>query len=214
MTGDRNGINSAGDDPKGDDPEGVDPEPTDRQQSAAEVDAQFAAIVSGISSQMSWGTTVQELDTAATAGTAPAAGPVGHGTDPTAAEPGPAGSETALERQRRRNLRRAERAEEVEMFEAGRADSEAELRADDAHFVPPDPPPLPRPGRRTVVALLLLAVGLVLMVRPGLLQISPDAVLILGIGCLLGGFGLLVHGLRPRASDPDDAQGWDDGARL
>lgn len=206
-------------DPNTDDPEGVDQEPTDRQQSAAEVDAQFAAIVSGISSQMSWGTTAQELDTSATAGAPPATGPVRHGPDPTAAVPGTAGSETAgsetaLERQRRRNLRRAERAEEVEIFEAGRADSEAELRADEAHFVPPDPPPLPRPGRRTVVALLLLVIGLVLMVRPGLLQVSPEAVLILGIGCLLGGFGLLVHGLRPRASDPDDAQGWDDGARL
>ena len=39
-------------------------------------------------------------------------------------------------------------------------------------------------------------------------------VLVLGIACLTGGFGLLIYGLRPRSADPDDADGWDDGARL
>ena len=73
---------------------------------------------------------------------------------------------------------------------------------------------MPLPRRRTLVALLLMAGGLVMLVRPSLLQVAPDVVLVLGIGLLVGGFGMLVFGLRPRATDPGDADGWDDGARL
>jgi len=47
-----------------------------------------------------------------------------------------------------------------------------------------------------------------------LFQVGPDVVLVLGITCLIGGFGMLIHGLRPRATDPEDGDGWDDGARL
>ena len=191
----------------GDSPNAV---PPSGEKSAAQVDAEFAAIVSGISQQMSWDSvdgdsqgdspnpgarTIAEIDRAAQ-------------------HPDIDGAAAAKERERRRALRRAERAAEVAAFEADRAESEAEQQADDAHYVPPDPPPVPRPKRRTVVALLVLAVGLVMLVRPGLLQVAPDVVLVLGIACLTGGFGLLIYGLRPRSADPDDADGWDDGARL
>lgn len=181
-------------------------EPARREHSAAEVDAQFAAIVSGINSEMSWGTTAQELDSTATAGTVD----LRDLTDVEARD----GLAAAKERERRRALRKAQRAEEVELFEAGQAEAEAQLQADDAHFVPPDPPPLPRPKRRTVAAVLVMGVGLLMIVRPGLFQVAPDVVLVLGIMCLMGGFGMLIHGLRPRAADPEDGDGWDDGARL
>jgi hypothetical protein len=177
-----------------------DADSTDREKSSAQVDAEFAAIVSGISHEMSWGATEAQLD---------GEPPANPGT--TAEDDGAA---AAKERERRRAIRRAERAAEVAAFEAGRAQAEAELQADDAHFVPPDPPPVPRPKRRTVVALLFLAVGLLMLIRPSLLELAPDAVLVLGIVCVVGGFALLVYGLRPRAVDPDDADGWDDGARL
>jgi hypothetical protein len=181
-------------------------QPAHRERSADEVNAQFAAIVSGMNSEMSWGATTQELDSTATAGTVDVREP----TDVDARD----GWETAKERERRRALRKAQRAEEVELFEAGRAEAEAEMQSDEAHFVPPEPPPLPRPKRRTVAALLVMAVGLLMIVRPGLFQVAPDVVLVLGIGCLIGGFGMLIHGLRPRAADPEDGDGWDDGARL
>ncbi len=171
-----------------------DPDRTNRERSAAQVDAEFAAIISGISQEMSWSSTAQELDSVATAE--------------------PDQTETGDERERRRAQRRAQRAEEVATFEADQAEAEAELQADEAHFVPPEPPPLPKPKRRTVVALLFMIIGLVMLVRPSLLEVAPDVVLVLGIGCLVGGFAMLIHGLRPRASDPDDADGWDDGARL
>jgi hypothetical protein len=176
-----------------------DSDSTNREKSAAQVDVEFAAIISGISNQMSWTTADEEPS-----------GPA-RVVETTEDEDG---SAAAKDRERRRALRRAERAAEVAAFEENRANAEAELQADDAHFVPPDPPPVPRPKRRTVVALLLLAVGLLMLVRPSLLEVAPDAVLVLGIALVIGGFGLLIHGLRPRASDPDDADGWDDGARL
>jgi len=189
-----------------DDAEGTNRDAVNRERSAAEVDAQFAAIVSGIKGEMSWGTTARELDSAAGPGAADF-------RDPGDTESGE-GLAAARERERRRALRRAQRAEEVALFEEGRAEANADMQSDDAHFVPPEPPPLPRPKRATIIALLFMALGLMMIVRPGLFQVAADAVLVLGITSLIGGFGMLIYGLRPRGSDPDDAGGWDDGARL
>lgn len=172
------------------------------ERSAAEVDAEFAAIVSGITRELSWDTANRRE--------AEFTPPDGRTAAPEVLD----GQAAADERERRRAVRRAQRAEEVTVFEAGRADAAAEMQADETHFVPPEPPPVPRPRRRTVVALLLMALGLVMLVRPSLLQVAPDVVLVLGIAALIGGFGMLVHGLRPHPSDPDDGDGWDDGARL
>ncbi|SDP23818.1 hypothetical protein SAMN04515671_3371 [Nakamurella panacisegetis] len=182
-----------------------DADPTNRERSAAEVDAEFAAIVSGIASDMVWASTPTELDDAAIA-EAPAV--VDLTKDPAA------GADAAKERERRRALRRALRAEEVALFEATQAEAAAQMQADDEHFVPPEPPPVPKPKRRTVVALLFMALGVFVLVRPDLLQVSADVALVLALVCLVGGFAMLIYGLRPRAADPDDAQGWDDGARL
>ena len=45
----------------------------------------------------------------------------------------------------RRELRRLERAAELAAFDASEAQDQAERDADDEHFTPPEPPPLPRP---------------------------------------------------------------------
>ncbi len=184
-----------------------DTDPAERQRSAAEIDAQFAAIVSAMSGSMSWDTGDERPATGI-------AQPVDAAADAAADRRTAEEQAVAEERERRRALRKAQRAEEVALFAAAQADAEAELQADDAHFTPPDPPPVPRPGRRTVVALLLMGLGVFLLLRPGLLQVGPDVVLVLAMTCLVGGFGILVWGLRPHAGNPDDADGWDDGARL
>jgi hypothetical protein len=180
-------------------------DPTERQRSAAEIDAQFAAIVSAMSGSMSWDTADEPE---AAAGSQPAAGTPSPSDSPSSDD------RAAQEREQRRAQRKAQRAEEVALFTAAQADAEAALQADEAHFTPPDPPPVPRPGRRTVVALLLMALGLFLLLRPGLLQVGADVVVVLAMTCLVGGFGIMVWGLRPHAGNPDDADGWDDGARL
>lgn len=183
-----------------------DTDPAERQRSAAEIDAQFAAIVAAMSGSMSWDN-ADEL---------PEAGRSSSPDVPAVVEDQRTAEDQAAsdERERRRELRKAQRAEEVALFAAAQADAQAELQADDAHFTPPDPPPVPRPGRRTVVALLLMALGVFLLLRPGLLQVGAEVVLVLAMTCLVGGFGILVWGLRPHVGDPDDADGWDDGARL
>lgn len=88
---------------------------------------------------------------------------------------------------------------------------EAPTAADEEHFVPPEPPPLPvlRPG--TLGALLLLALGVVLVLTPGLLGLAERLGTPLGLLAMAGGIGVLLLRLR---QDPPTDSGWDDGARL
>ena len=173
------------------------PERSDDGQT--DVDAAFAAIVAGLN-DVQWTHTPEQVD-AAVEPTTPS-GPVISDSD------------RAAERAQRKSLRRMERADEVAEFQAEQQAQQDETEADEAHFVPPEPPPLPRLRRRTVAALLLMALGILAMVEPQLFQIAPDAVLVLGLILLMTGLGLLVSRLRARASDPEDGSGWDDGARL
>lgn len=115
----------------------------------------------------------------------------------------------AHERAQRREFRRVEREAELAAFEAHEAEVKAARDADQEHFEPPEPPPVPRPRGRTVAALLCLVAGVVLLVRPGLLTLASDAALVLSVLLLFGGAGLLVWGLRSRRDGGDDP---DDGA--
>lgn len=119
--------------------------------------------------------------------------------------------ETGAERARRRELRRLERAEEVAAFAAQQAEIEAERDADDAHFTPPEPPPLPRPKRRTITAVLLIVAGLVLLARPALLAVGVELTMVLAAGLIVGGAYLLLVGIWRRRS-ADHGDGSDDGA--
>ncbi len=154
----------------------------------ADIDAAFAAIVSGI---------VSSPDL-----------PAGAERHPSAGRPLP---DTSDDRARRRELRRLERAAEVAAFAAHEAEIEAERAADEAHFEPPEPPPLPRPKGRTIGALLMLLGGLVLLVRPGLLAVGFDLTMVISVILILGGAVLLLTGIWKRRNS-SDADGWDDGA--
>lgn len=81
---------------------------------------------------------------------------------------------------------------------------------DEDHFEPPEPPPLPVPGPRTLGGLLLIAVGVLLLVRPSMLSLGESVGLPLGLLAVTAGIGWLVLGLR--GGPPPE--GWDDGARL
>jgi hypothetical protein len=83
--------------------------------------------------------------------------------------------------------------------------------ADDDHFEPPEPPPLPMPRPRTVGGVFLLALGIVLLIRPSLLTLGESLGTPLGLLAITSGIGWLVLGLRPGGPPPE---GWDDGARL
>ncbi|MGH3901142.1 MAG: hypothetical protein ACRDTA_23415 [Pseudonocardiaceae bacterium] len=82
--------------------------------------------------------------------------------------------------------------------------------AEEDHFEPPEPPPLPVPRPRTLGGLALLTVGVLLLLGPNLLGLGAGVATPLGLLALTAGIGWLVIGLR---SGPP-SEGWDDGARL
>jgi hypothetical protein len=82
---------------------------------------------------------------------------------------------------------------------------------DDEHFVPPEPPPLPRLGPPALVGLVLLGVGLVLIIAPDWIGVPSPYGLPLGLLGLAAGLGWLVLRLWPDPPDKAKDDG-DDGA--
>jgi hypothetical protein len=82
---------------------------------------------------------------------------------------------------------------------------------EDDHYVPPEPPPFPRLRPGAVVALVLFAMGALLLLAPGLVGIAPRVATPLALISLSCGIGWLV--LRMRTGPPPDS-GPDDGAQL
>ena len=83
----------------------------------------------------------------------------------------------------------------------------AVLDRPDEHFEPPLPPPIPAPAPASLYASLLVAAGLLLIAAPGVLRLSSDLGLVLGVAGIAGGVAMLVSRMRDRS--PDDG---DDGA--
>ena len=82
--------------------------------------------------------------------------------------------------------------------------------ADDEHYIPPDPPPLPRLRPMTIVALILVVAGVILLLSPGLIGLAPQLATPLSLLALVCGFGLLF--LRIRRTPPDSEH--DNGAQV
>jgi hypothetical protein len=141
---------------------------------------------------------------------------------------GPAGAvpeRAAVRREIRDDLDEdAEWARIVSSFEAehGRAPVEEEpaqvpppaphepeiLDRPEEHYEPPPPPPLPVPAPASLYAVLLVIAGVLLVGAPGLLNLSRDVGLVLGVLVIAGGVALLVSRMRDRSTEDDG----DDGA--
>jgi hypothetical protein len=74
----------------------------------------------------------------------------------------------------------------------------------DEHFEPPVPPPLPVPAPASLYAVLLVVAGVLLVGAPGLLRLSSDMGLVIGVAFIAGGVAMLVSRMRDRADDGDD----------
>jgi hypothetical protein len=74
----------------------------------------------------------------------------------------------------------------------------------DEHFEPPPPPPLPVPTPASLYAVLLIALGVLLIGAPGVLRLSSDVGLILGVASIAGGAAMLVSRMRDRSEDDGD----------
>jgi hypothetical protein len=72
------------------------------------------------------------------------------------------------------------------------------------HYEPPPPPPLPVPAPASLYAVLLIAGGILLLGWPGLLRLSSDLGLALGVAAIGGGAAMLVSRMRDRSDDGDD----------
>lgn len=89
----------------------------------------------------------------------------------------------------------------------GEIDGDTEDAELEEHYVPPPPPPVPRPTQATMGALVMIAVGAMLLVAPGVLDLGADISFILGVFSIVGGVGLLVYRMHEKApydEDPDD----------
>ncbi|WP_033293338.1 hypothetical protein [Amycolatopsis jejuensis] len=79
----------------------------------------------------------------------------------------------------------------------------ADPAGDDEHYVPPEPPPLPRWRKGAFVVLLFFVVGLLLLIVPNLIGVGPALATPLGILSLATGIALLL--LRVRQGPPPGA---------
>jgi hypothetical protein len=173
-------------------------------------DREFTAIVSGISGDMRWEASTEELDRKAEDDAARGTG-IRRAPDSIWDDAGSdVFEDTAEDRRLRRELRRAERAESLAAFQQAQQELAAAREADTEHFVPPEPPPMPPLRRRTVGALALIVMGLVLVMFPALLPASFELIAVLGALLILGGGALLATGIRRHRTD----DGWDDGSRV
>jgi hypothetical protein len=84
---------------------------------------------------------------------------------------------------------------------------------DDEHYIPPEPPPLPRLRPLTLVALALIVAAMVLLVLPGVIGLDPRIGTPIALVALICGGGMLLLRVRqsPRKQDDD---GRDDGAQI
>jgi hypothetical protein len=82
---------------------------------------------------------------------------------------------------------------------------------DEEHYVPPEPPPLPKLRPLTVVALALIVIGVVLLIIPTLIGLDARIATPIALLSITSGGGMLL--LRAR-QNPKDSNGRDDGAQI
>lgn len=90
---------------------------------------------------------------------------------------------------------------------SGRSPGEPE---EEEHYIPPEPPPMPRIGLTAAVGLALLTFGVVLLVMPGVFGVSYSLGLPMGLLSLALGLGWIIHN-AVRSSYPHDG---DDGTAV
>jgi hypothetical protein len=86
----------------------------------------------------------------------------------------------------------------------------ADLDDEDERYIPPPPPPLPHISKYAIAGVLGIIVGFVLFLRPDLVPIDENFVMLMGFSAVIAGAITLVW--RLRSGDEDDDDDFDDGA--
>jgi hypothetical protein len=82
---------------------------------------------------------------------------------------------------------------------------------DEEHYVPPDPPPLPRLRPLTILSLVMIVLGVVLLIIPTLIGLDARIATPIALVAITCGGGMLFLRVRQSPKDPDTR---DDGAQL
>ncbi|TDV40400.1 hypothetical protein [Actinophytocola oryzae] len=82
---------------------------------------------------------------------------------------------------------------------------------DEDHYVPPDPPPLPKLRPLTVVALVLIVLGVILLIIPTLVGLDARIATPIALLSVTCGGGMLLLRIRQNPKDPNAR---DDGAQI
>jgi hypothetical protein len=72
------------------------------------------------------------------------------------------------------------------------------------HYEPPLPPPMPAPAPASLYATILVAGGLFLVGAPGLVRLSTDVGLFLGVAAIAAGVAMFLSRMRDRSDDDGD----------
>jgi hypothetical protein len=72
------------------------------------------------------------------------------------------------------------------------------------HFEPPPAPPVPLPSPASLYAFLLIAAGVLLVWAPGVIGLSSDVGLVLGVAGVAAGVFTAVSRMRDRSTDDGD----------
>ncbi|WP_369254231.1 hypothetical protein [Geodermatophilus amargosae] len=83
-------------------------------------------------------------------------------------------------------------------------DDEVDDLPAEEHYEPPPAPPVPMPSPSTLYAVLLAAAGVVLVGAPGVLRLTSETGLVLGVAALVGSAALALSRMRDRDDDGDD----------
>jgi hypothetical protein len=107
-------------------------------------------------------------------------------------------------RERAEKARTEEPAEERSLLD-GLDTFGADLPDDEpGGFVPPDPPPVPKPSLPTALGVMGVVGGLALFLKPDLLSFLAESLaMFLGFAAVVAGFATLVWRLRPGGDDED-----------
>ena len=96
----------------------------------------------------------------------------------------------------------------LDPFASGAVEDAEDEDEDDERYVPPPPPPLPHLSKYAISGILGVILGFVLFMRPTLLPIDTNLVMLIGFSAIIAGAVTLVW--RLRSGDDDDD--FDDGA--
>jgi hypothetical protein len=75
---------------------------------------------------------------------------------------------------------------------------------DDDHYVPPNPPPIPRPSAPFVLGLLLVAIAIVLLAFGSELGMAFETRLFIAVIAILSATAVFIWRLRARRDEDDD----------